>query len=123
MSIDKSHFKEKLKTWVKYEQDIKKLNMKIKELRKLKDELNPEIINYMNKKDKKLLSINSNYQIKYSESDIYQSVNKNYINQKISQYLKNQELGDKVTKFIYDNRDKKSRTSLNIVKKKNNNKF
>lgn len=118
MSIDKSHFKEKLKTWVKYEQDIKKLNMKIKELKKLKEELNPEIINYMNKKDKKLLSINSNYQIKYSENDIYQSVNKNYINQKIAQFLKNQELGDKVTKFIYDNRDKKTRTSLNIVKKK-----
>ena len=115
---DKSEFKEKLKKWVKYEQEIKRLNSKIKEYRKLKDEINPDIIKYMNKKDKKLLSINTNYQIKYSTNEIYQGVNKNFINTKISNYLNNQDLGNKITDFIYNSREKKERTNLSIIKKK-----
>ena len=118
MSINKNEFKEKLKKWVKCDQEIKRFNSMIREYRKIKDELNPEIIQYMNHKDKKLLSINSNYQIKYSTNEVYQGVSKNYINNKISSYLKNNELGEKITDYIYNSREKKERNNLNIIKKK-----
>ena len=118
MSNNKTEFKDKLKKWVKCEQEIKRLNSMIKEYKKIKDEINPDIIKYMNKKDKRILSINKNYQIKYSTTDVYQGVNKNFINKKISDYLKNEALGDKITDFIYNSREKKERNNISIIKKK-----
>jgi hypothetical protein len=118
MSNNKTEFKEKLKKWVKCEQEIKRLNSIIKEYKKIKEDLNPDIIKYMNKKDKKLLSINKNYQIKYSSNDVYQGVNKNFINKKIGDYLKDEQLSNKITDFIYNSREKKERKNLSIIKKK-----
>ena len=118
MSIDKKEFKEKLKKWVKCEQEIKKFNNTIREYKKIKDELAPDIMDYMEKKNKELLSINSAYQIKYNKTNTFQSVNKNYISKKIGEYLKNSEESQKITDFIYDQREKKDRETLTIIKKK-----
>tara|TARA_B100001248_G_C27261461_1_gene398626 strand:- start:70 stop:426 length:357 start_codon:yes stop_codon:yes gene_type:complete len=118
MSINKNEFKEKLKKWVKCEQEIKRLNSMIREYKKIKEEINPDIINYMNKKNKKLLSINTNYQIKYTTNEVYQGVSKNFINDKISAFLNNNQAGEKITDFIYNSREKKERRNLSIIKKK-----
>tara|TARA_B100001093_G_C26443672_1_gene849255 strand:+ start:35 stop:391 length:357 start_codon:yes stop_codon:yes gene_type:complete len=116
---NKSEFKEKLKKWVKCEQEIKKLNLAIKEIRKLKNDLSPEIKKYMEKKNKEYLSINKNYQIKYTQSQYYQGINRNYINSKINEYTKNEELSHKITNYIYNQRNKNERSNLSIIKKKN----
>ena len=118
MSNNKIEFKEKLKKWVKYEKEIKKLNASIKEYRKLKNELSPDIIKYMGKKNKELLSINSNYQIKYTNKEYFQGINKKFVNSKINEYTKNSDLSNKITEYIYNQRETKQRTNLSIIIKK-----
>jgi len=118
MSSEKKDFRTKLKKWVKYEQEIKKFNNTIKQYRKMKEELTPDIMEYMEKKNKEFITLNSKYQIKYNKTNTFQGVNKNYINQKINDYLKNSEESQKITDFIYDQREKKDRETLTIIKKK-----
>ena len=97
MSSSKKEFKEILKKWLKSDQEIKYLNSLINEHKKIKEKLNPFIINYMESKNKINLSINSNYQIKYNEINSFQGISKNYIKQKINEFIKDENASNQIT--------------------------
>ena len=48
-----SNFDNNIRKWVKIEEEINNLQIKINKLKKKKTELNPNLINYMNKNKKK----------------------------------------------------------------------
>ena len=50
-----SNFDNNIRKWVKIEEEINNLQIKINKLKKKKTELNPNLINYMNKNKKKKL--------------------------------------------------------------------
>ena len=68
-------------------------------------------------KNKKELKINKNYNLKLNNISIFNSVNKNYINDMASKYFNDKEKANDFTNFLYNNREKKDKNKL-IIKKK-----
>jgi hypothetical protein len=117
MSDNKTKFRNDLKKWIKINQEIDKINTKLKKYRVIKNEITPDLISYMKHKNKSELKINQNYNLKLNNTSIYDSLNKNYINNMANKYFNNKEQGDDFTNFLYNNRKKKEKKNL-IIKKK-----
>ena len=115
MPLDKKDFKNKIKKFVAYEREIKKLNEEIKKLREEKEKIMPDITKFMLKKNLNELSINNHYIIKLNTSNNYQGLTKNYIQENLSKYLKSETHGEKITQFLYDNRSKSERINLSLT--------
>ena len=108
-------FKEKTKTWFQLDDDIQTLNDAIKERRKKKNELTPELLEFMEKY--KIHDLNTqDGHLKYQKSVRSQPVSKKYLISKLGDFFKNMNKSEKVVNFLYEGRDKKETFSLKRVK-------
>ncbi|VVU95765.1 hypothetical protein CPAV1605_1521 [seawater metagenome] len=114
----KKELKNKIKKYVMCEKEIKRLNEEIKKVRKIKDEISPEITYFMEKQKLNELSINKNYIIKLQTQNTFQGISKGFIQERLSKYLKNDHHGQKITDFIYDSRFKKEKKSISLTELK-----
>ncbi len=112
MSFNKKQFKNNIKIYVQCEKELDKLNQKMKEIRKMKDSVTPNITKFMEKNKLDELSINNNYKIVLNKSNSFQGVSKTFIKERLTHYLKNSHHGEKITDYIYNSRDKKERKWL-----------
>lgn len=118
MSEKKKKFREDLKKWVKKNKEIDELNKRLRKIREEKNNLTPNLIDYMKSKNKEELKINKNYSLKLNNVSTFTSVNKNYIINMSSKYFNDSNKGIEFTDFLYNNRKKNEKNKLIIKKKK-----
>jgi len=110
-------FKEKVKEWLSLDDDIKTLNSHIKERKKRKNDLTPEILDFMNKH--KIEDMNSDgHKLKYAESKVKKPINKDYIQKQLTNFLKNTQQADQATDFLLNNRETTTKIRLKRINKK-----
>lgn len=109
-------FKEKVKEWIHLDDDIKTLNGHLKERKKKKTELTPEILEFMEKFNIKDMNTDSG-KLKYSETIVKKPMNKEYIRKKLVDFLKSTQKADEATNFLLEQRDTKVNVKLKRVKK------
>ena len=111
-------FKEKVKEWLSLDDDIKTLNSHLKERKKRKNDLTPEILDFMNQH--KIDDMNSDgHKLKYTESKIKKPINKDYIQKQLSNFLKNTQQAEDATDYILTNREITVKVRLKRINKKN----
>ena len=110
-----SNFDNDIRKWVKIEEEINNLQIKINKLKKKKTELNPNLINYMNKNKKKKININSSYNLVLGSKTQYSTFNKAYLLDILKKFV-NSNLAEQIILNLYDNREKKIIKNLEIKK-------
>lgn len=110
-------FKEKTKIWFQLDDDIQTLNEAIKERKKKKNELTPDLLDFMERY--KIHDLNTqDGHLKYQKSVRSQPVSKKYLISKLGDFFKNMTKSEKVVNFLYEGRDKKETFNLKRVKSK-----
>ena len=116
--IELSNFKENVRQWIRLDDEtrkianeVKKVNVKKKELQKKRDEMNASILYFMNKYNIGDLNT-SNGRIKYAISSKKSPINLKTLKEQLGGYYKNEEDVDKLLKFLEENREKSEKISL-----------
>ena len=111
-------FKDNVKEWITLDDDIKTLNIALKERKKKKQELTPTVLNFMN--EYKVHDIKTtDGQLKFSKSMTSKPLNKKYLINRLGDFFKDYSKGEKAVEFLYENRDKEEKMKLQrIIKKK-----
>ena len=112
-------FRKKVKEWIDIDNEINKLNSSIKELKNKKINLNSEILEFM--KDNNIEDISTKQcKLKTYTSTTQKGINKEYINKKINNFLKDDDKANELTKIILSEREKKTTTKLKRINNKVN---
>lgn len=107
-------FKENVKVWLQLDDDIKTLSDAMKERKKKKNELTPELLEFMEKY--KIHDLNTqDGHLKFQKSTRAQPVSKKYLISKLGDFFKSMNKGEKVVSFLYENRDKKETFNLKRI--------
>ena len=110
-------FKENAKTWFQLDDDIQTLNQAIKERKKKKNELTPELLDFMEKY--KIHDLNTqDGHLKYQKTIRSQPVSKKYLILKLGDFFKNMNKSEKVVNFLYEGRNKKESYNLKRINPK-----
>jgi hypothetical protein len=112
-----AEFKKKVKTWLTIDDDIITLQNAIKERKKQKDKLTPEILNFMDRFEINDLNTNDG-KLKFTKSMYTKPLNKQFLISRLGDFFKDFSKGEKVAGFILDNRDKEEKIKLRRVKDK-----
>ena len=112
-------FRESLKLWTKLQDKQNKYQKYLNKIKLKKNEIQPDIINYMQSNELENTQINSNYLLKLKKNNRYTVISKNLINNTLKKHLKNDELIDRIINDIYSSRELKINYNLNITKKDN----
>ena len=91
------------------------LKNKLNELKPKKDKIQDTIVNYMSNND--ILDkdiILENNKIKCTSSKTTESITKKLILNKLTEFLKNEEIAQKATNYIYNDRNSTQKLSLKI---------
>jgi len=111
-------FKNNVKDWVTLDDDINTLQKAIKERKKKKDELTPQIMDFMNRF--KINDLNTvNGKLKFTKTLYTKPLNKQYLISKLGDFFKDFNKGEKAASFILENRDKEEKFKLRRVVNKN----
>lgn len=111
-------FKEKIKRWLELDDDIKTLQKAIKDRKTLKNELTPEILEFMDQHDIKDLNTRDG-RLQYSKSTTKKALNKKTLTNRLTDFFKDLSKGEKVADFILNNRDTVDRVRLKRTFKRN----
>jgi hypothetical protein len=110
-------FKKSVKEWITLDDDILKLQEAIKERRKKKNELTPQIIDFMDKFDINDLNTNGG-KLKFTKSLQTKPLNKQFLISKLGDFFKDFAKGEKIASYILENRDKAEVVKLRRVQNK-----
>ena len=111
-------FKEKIQKWIELDDDIKTLQKAVKERKSVKNELTPEILEFMDQHDIKDLNTNDG-RIQYSKSTTKKALNKKTLTNRLSDFFKDLQKGETVADFILNNRDTVDNVRLKRTYKRN----
>ena len=112
-----SDFKRKVKDWLTIDDDIITLQNAIKDRKKQKDRLTPEILDFMDRFEINDLNTNDG-KLKFTKSMYTKPLNKKFLISRLGDFFKDFSKGEKVAGFILDNRDKEEKIKLRRVKDK-----
>jgi len=110
-------FKSSVKTWIDLDDDIKTLTEALKERKKKKDELTPDLMKFMNSYQISDLNTKDG-QLKFSKTNVAKPLSKKYLMNRIGDFFKNYDKGEEVVNFVYENREKEEKFKLRRVVKK-----
>jgi hypothetical protein len=111
-------FKENVKKYIAFDDDIRKIDKVLKEKKGEKKKITESIIEFMSNYNIEDLST-ENGKLKKSVSFTKKPLNKQILQQKLTQYFNNETKGTEATLFILNNRDKDKRVRLKRIDKKN----
>lgn len=111
-------FKENAKLWLKLDDDIKKLNDAIKERKNKKNEITPTLLDFMESHNINDLNT-SDGNLKFHKSLRSKPLSKKYLINRLGDFYKNMNKGEKIVNFIYNNREKTEISNLKRVYPKN----
>ncbi len=98
-------FKEEVNQWISLDDDIKVLQKALNERKKAKNMLTPNILEFMGKYEIEDMNTN-NGKLIFAKSTTTKPMNKEYMKNKLGEFLKNYEKGEKATSFLFNNREK-----------------
>ena len=110
-------FKENVKEWITLDDDIKTLNLALKERKQKKNELTPKVLEFMNEYEVHDVKTTDG-QLKFSKSLTSKPLNKKYLVSRLGDFFKDYTKGEKAVDFIYENRDKEEKLKLKRIIKK-----
>lgn len=113
-NVEFMEFKKNVRDWITLDDDIQTLQKALKERKKNKDSLTPEILDYMNRF--KINDLNTNDgKLKFTKSFQTKALNKKYLISRLGDFFKDLSKGEKVASYIMDNRDKEEKIKLRRV--------
>ena len=95
-------FKENVKEWITLDDDIKTLNLALKERKQKKNELTPKVLEFMNEYEVHDVKTTDG-QLKFSKSLTSKPLNKKYLVSRLGDFFKDYTKGEKAVDFIYEN--------------------
>ena len=111
-------FKDLVHTWLSIDDDIRQLDKAKKELMKKKKELTEPIVEFMSSNS--IEDCNTgNGKLKYTITNSKKPINRDYLTNKLSQYLNNTKKAEELSVFLYENRETEQKISLRRCFKKN----
>lgn len=109
-------FKNTVKEWLLLDDDIITLQKAIKDRKKKKDELTPNILEFMDRF--KINDLNTQEgKVKFTKTLYTKPLNKQYLISKLGSFFKDFSKGEKVAYYILENRDKQEKINLRRVKR------
>ena len=115
-----SNLKEYISKLIEIEKEEEKYKLLFSNFKKEKESINNMIMNLMesnNIVDKDIIF--GNKKIKYMKSNVQDCITKKLINEKLKVFLKNENLANDATNFIYSNRNSVEKKYLKISDLKN----
>ena len=106
-----------LKKWVHYEEDIKKTEQQLHELKIKKNKITPILEEEFKNKHIHKIMLNSNYYVELKNKEYYTPVNKKFILKSLKKLIDDTEKQEKIIEYIYNNRDIIYRKKLLILPK------
>ena len=106
--------KEMVEKWIKYNNNIKKLQKAIKDQNKLKNEIYPKIKEYMETNNIQDLTTKDG-KIKYEVSNRKAPLNKKNIQKQLVKYFQNENDANNVVNYLMDNREVIVSSKVRIV--------
>ena len=120
MSEVSQEFVNTIKKYVEIDDQIKSSMKALKVVKTRKKDLGKAIMNYMNQNSMKDKYINiGTGKIKCVTSSRSSAITRKHIENRLTEYFKNQDKAKQVTEFIYENRTKNESTSLRRSKNRN----
>ena len=112
----KQHFKESVTEWLNIDLEIDEKNKEIKALKlKKTKEIEPQIMDFMKKYN--ISDLNTqNGRLKYSEKSVKKALSKKSLITNLMLYYNNEDEAEKVTQFIYDNREEVVKPKITKLK-------
>lgn len=108
----KEELVENIKRWVGYDQEIKKLQKSMKEIREKKKELTKSLIDVMKNHEIDCFDINDG-KLLYTKNKVKTPLNKNNLMIALEKYFEKESVNvEEVTNFILDNREIKIKENL-----------
>ncbi len=107
-------FKNNVREWLKLDDDIKTLQRAVAERRKKKNELTPNVLEFMGKYEIEDLNTHEG-KVAYAKSMVTKPMNKDYLKTRLTEYLRSMDKAEKCTKFLMENRIKEERVRLKRV--------
>jgi hypothetical protein len=109
-------FKNTVKEWLLLDDDILTLQKAIKERKAKKDQLTPDILEFMDRF--KINDLNTQEgKVKFTKTMYTKPLNKQYLISKLGSFFKDFSKGEKVASYILENRDKQEKINLRRVKR------
>jgi hypothetical protein len=108
--------KEYIEKLVELDREEEKYKNIFSNIKKEKESLNTNIINYMEKNNitnKDIIF--DNKKIKYITNNVTENITKKLILERLTIFLKNEEIANEATKFIYSDRSSTKKNSLKIL--------
>ena len=113
------NFKNDIKNLLDLTDKMDKLKKSLNEIKSQKDDLENDVLNYMNENNIKHKDIYlNNNKITYSSIKSYECISKKYVLQKLKDILKDEQLADKATNYIFDTRTTTQKDYLKIAASK-----
>ena len=112
-----SNINKLLKKWVHYEEDIKKTEQQLHELKLKKNKITPILEEEFKNKHIHKIMLNSNYYVELKNKEYYTPVNKKFILKSLKKLIDDTEKQEKIIEYIYNNRDIIYRKKLLILPK------
>lgn len=113
-------FKSNVKSWIELDDDIKTLTEALKERKKKKEQITPELMTFMSNYQINDLNTKDG-QLKFSKTNVAKPLSKKYLMERIGNFFKNYDKGEEVVNFVYENREKEEKFKLRRVIKKSKN--
>ncbi len=110
-------FKNNVKEWLQLDDDIKTLQKAATERRKRKNDLTPFITGFMGRYEIEDLNTHEG-KVQYAKSIVTKPMNKDFIKQRLTEFLKSMDKAEKCTKYLMENRIKEERVRLKRVNPK-----
>ena len=115
--IQLQQFKEKVKKWLEYDDEIRILQNAIKDRRQKKNNLTPEVIEFM--KNHEIADLNTkDGKIRCTVSNRKKTLTQKDIKHKLLGYFKNEDKGEKCVDYVFGNREMQEIMNLRRTFKK-----
>ena len=109
------NFRESIRKLVELEEEETRIKDTLNKTRQAREELNDEIIEYMEKNgitEKDIVF--GNKKIRYVKSANQISITKKLIHERLAQYYKNEGEAEKVTNFLYSDRERVEKVTIRV---------
>lgn len=99
-------FKKEIKSYVSYDDKIKKYNAELKKLRQDKSKLEQYIMKFMDKNqmNNTVINLTGGGKLQLGQSKRTESLSKQYILQKLTAYFGSEDDAEKIVDYLYSNR-------------------
>jgi len=110
-------FKQEVKDWIQLDDDIRTLQRAINERKKRKNDITPQILQFMGKYEIHNLNTATG-KVAYTKTTRTKPMNKDYLKNKLSEFLKSVSKAERATEFLLNNREKEEKVILRRIVEK-----